>query len=356
MPIINNEGMQEAVKLWNGTGLLKGLDEYQALHLGTLLENQRLMNENVKGSYTNESRYAFFTRVSIPLVRRMWAESPLWRMISIQTMLGPASIHYFLDKYGNVKEQEIAAKSRSLRTHIPIIEMKNGQEFVNVPTDEIGMPIVSEWNKFPNGDIWYVEGEYAPFFGELQSDGQLNKEIELVARLALDVSNEISREVFTDLSNNCETFERPWKSPVHLVDTIFYAAESTTRKVARPANWLVTSPHLVLEIVKSGELVVRPDYQSDPNKIQHVGSLGRLDVYVDPKFKFDDILMGFKGDHYQAGYFMCPYIALAEVQQTTGPIRYKLVTRYAKRLLREGAGYYAKITLDDYSYNDEAKE
>ena len=88
--------MNEAKELetrWGKTGLLEGIeDRYVRSATAVLLENQRLMNE----VSTDTGDIAQFKRISIPLVRRIYPQLIANKIVSVQPLLGPTGLVYYL--------------------------------------------------------------------------------------------------------------------------------------------------------------------------------------------------------------------------------------------------------------------
>lgn len=280
--------LKERHKLWEKTGLLKGIeDENLALQLATLLETQRQLNEQ-------ESYPANFLRASIPLVRRVYAGLVAAKIISLQAMISPQDLIWFQDKYGNVQRVELAARGRKLEAEFNLPESSG------------------------------------------RTGHNLDAEAEAVAILSLDIAHEIDREVFVDLLKVApQTFSHLWRGKSTFTDYLRIACS----KVKRGANWIVTSPELAEELEEDF------DKREVVWSIDRAGTLfGKVAVFVDSQFSPDTILLGFRGDKYDAGYFYCPYTPF-------GVSGDKLLTRYGKKLVN--ADYYAKIIVEGHSIQEE---
>ena len=84
---------RELVGRWGKTGLLEGIDNrYERDACAVLLENQRLMNE----VSTDTGDIAMFKRISIPLVRRIYPQLIANKIVSVQPLLGPTGLVYYL--------------------------------------------------------------------------------------------------------------------------------------------------------------------------------------------------------------------------------------------------------------------
>lgn len=210
--------------------------------------------------------------------------------------------------------------------------------------------------------VWSYEAQQ-----DLRSQHNLDAEAELTAVLAQEINLEIDREVLTDLRNNAGTVGS-WDFNTALGDTIKERYESLYVKVVEMsnvihrktlrggANWIVTSPEVasVFETATAG-------FAPDPSEtftsslgIQYVGTINkRWRLYKDPLFPTNQLLMGYKGDSYMdSGYFYCPYVPLTQTPVVLDPEsfcpRKGILTRYGKKLLREGAKFYARMSIANF--------
>ncbi len=210
--------------------------------------------------------------------------------------------------------------------------------------------------------VWSYEAQQ-----DLRSQHNLDAEAELTAVLAQEINLEIDREVLTDLRNNAGTIG-VWDFNTALGDTIKEKYESLYIKVVEISNvvhrktlrggcnWLVTSPEVasVFETATAG-------FAPDPSEtftsslgIQYVGTINkRWRLYKDPLFPQGQILLGYKGDSYMdSGYYYCPYVPLTQTPVVLDPEsfcpRKGILTRYGKKLLREGAKFYARMSIANF--------
>jgi len=472
----NSQFLNEAKELetrWAQTGLLEGIqDRFTRSATAVLLENQRLMNE----TSTDTGDVAQFKRISIPLVRRIYPQLIANKIVSVQPLLGPTGLVYYLRfRYGSNKGATRGASksgfpsddSNSLmqladgtanldifyssqfvqneRTnvdpgtgtsvtysaleHTPILAgtvtgtVYDGntavQTFVvsssgtfNFTT--IGSPgdyatggsldlvsgelsltwdsaagdnhvvISYEYNMECNQDlpeinlvieseeiaaktrklkaVWSYEAQQ-----DLRSQHNLDAEAELTAVLAQEINLEIDREVLTDLRNNAGTVSA-WDFNTALGDTIKEKYESLYVKVVEisnvihrktlrgGANWLVTSPEVasIFETATAGFAPAPSETFTSSLGVQYVGTVNnRWRLYKDPLFPSNQVLMGYKGDSYMdSGYFYCPYVPLTQTPVVLDPEsfcpRKGILTRYGKKLLREGAKFYARLSIANF--------
>lgn len=210
--------------------------------------------------------------------------------------------------------------------------------------------------------VWSYEAQQ-----DLRSQHNLDAEAELTAVLAQEINLEIDREVLTDLRNNAGTVAA-WDFNTALGDTIKEKYESlyvkvvevsnvVHRKTLRGAcNWIVTSPEVasIFETATAGFAPAASETFTSSLGIQYVGTVNnRWRLYKDPVFPQGQLLMGYKGESYMdSGYFYCPYVPLTQTPVVLDPEsfcpRKGILTRYGKKLLREGAKFYARLSIANF--------
>lgn len=210
--------------------------------------------------------------------------------------------------------------------------------------------------------VWSYEAQQ-----DLRSQHNLDAEAELTAVLAQEINLEIDREVLTDLRSNAGTIAS-WDFNTALGDTIKEKYESLYVKVVEVSNvvhrktlrggcnWLVTSPEVasIFETATAGFAPAPSETFTSSLGIQYVGTVNnRWRLYKDPLFPTGQILMGYKGDSYMdSGYFYCPYVPLTQTPVVLDPEsfcpRKGILTRYGKKLLREGAKFYARLSIANF--------
>jgi hypothetical protein len=470
----NAKFLNEARELesrWAQTGLLENInDKYTRSCTAVLLENQRLINE----SSTDSGDVAQFKRISIPLVRRIYPQLIANKVVSVQPLLGPTGLVYYLRfRYGSNKGsvrgatksgfpsddvnslQQLASGDANLSVyyshqfvenessatdaggtstthvleHTPVLPgtvtgtVYDGtaavQTFVVSETGsftftDIGTPaakvtgatlnlttgeLALTWNSDPGPNRVVVSYEYnmecnqdLPEINlvveseeiaaktrklkavwsyeaqqDLRSQHNLDAEAELTAVLAQEINLEIDREVLSDLRNNAGTVAS-WDFNTALGDTIKEKYESLYVKVVEVSNvvhrktlrggcnWLVTSPEVasIFETATAGFAPAPSEGFTSSLGIQYVGTVNnRWRLYKDPLFPTGQILMGYKGDSYMdSGYFYCPYVPLTQTPVVLDPEsfcpRKGILTRYGKKLLREGAKFYARLSIANF--------
>jgi hypothetical protein len=210
--------------------------------------------------------------------------------------------------------------------------------------------------------VWSYEAQQ-----DLRSQHNLDAEAELTAVLAQEINLEIDREVLTDLRNNAGTISS-WDFNTALGDTIKEKYESLYIKVVEVSNvvhrktlrggcnWMVTSPEVasIFETATAGFAPAPSETFTSSLGIQYVGTVNsRWRLYKDPLFPTSQILMGYKGDSYMdSGYFYCPYVPLTQTPVVLDPEsfcpRKGILTRYGKKLLREGSKFYARLSIANF--------
>lgn len=210
--------------------------------------------------------------------------------------------------------------------------------------------------------VWSYEAQQ-----DLRSQHNLDAEAELTAILAQEINLEIDREVLTDLRNNAGTVAA-WDLATALGDTIKEKYEALYVKIVEVsnvihrktlrggANFLVTSPEVaaIFETATAGFAPAPSETFTSSLGVQYVGTVAnRYRLYKDPLFPTNQILMGYKGDSYMdSGYFYCPYVPLTQTPVVLDPEsfcpRKGILTRYGKKLLREGAKFYARLSIANF--------
>lgn len=210
--------------------------------------------------------------------------------------------------------------------------------------------------------VWSYEAQQ-----DLRAQHNLDAEAELTAVLAQEINLEIDREILQDLRSNAGTVAT-WDFNTALGDTIKEKYESLYVKVVEISNivhrktlrggcnWIVTSPEVasIFETATAGFAPAPSETFTSSLGIQYVGTVNaRWRLYKDPLFPTNQMLLGYKGDSYMdAGYFYCPYVPLTQTPVVLDPEsfcpRKGILTRYGKKLLREGAKFYARLSIANF--------
>ena len=222
---------------------------------------------------------------------------------------------------------------------------------------------------------------------ELQQDinayHNLDAEVELTGILSEHIALEIDQEILEDLVKDATGAIYYWSrkpgkfvnreagGPIvstlypdftgtvsewyeTLLETVNDVSAAIHRKTLRGgANFLVTSPEIanLLEFTSG----FRADTTADENRgsagAVKVGQISKKwDVYVDPYFLRNVILVGRKGNSFlESGYVYAPYVPLQITPTIFGPDdftpRKGVMTRYGKKMVRPD--YYGLVIVED---------
>jgi len=285
----------EIATKWGKIGLLDGLSREEQDRVAVLLENQRLWNENEEGGD------AQWRRISIPFVHRVFRSSIPAKIISIQPMLESTCMYLWRDKYGNIKRGTVGSRTR----------------FLGVPVEKI-------FEK-----------------GELKSEYNLDHEAEATARAAEYAQNFILQEIFNDLGAIAAKTRlvHEWQNEKKFMDFIRIATSKTGKTIGLRSNWAIV-PDRFFKVLKTDE----------GYKEEEVGGVLDDKLRIYPRNQHGSvIMMGYKGDQYDAGYFYCPFIMGILDEQHN-----RIAVRYGKTC--NNPGYYTRIDVKGYSDTTEEKE
>jgi len=219
-----------------------------------------------------------------------------------------------------------------------------------------------------------LKAKWTPELGQdLNAYHNLDAEVELTSILSEQIALEIDREIVEDLVKGAKAATYYWsRSPGLFVDrktgaeigassaapdftgtvsewyetlgeTINDVSAQIHRKTLRGgANFLVTSPEVanILEFTAGFRANVTHDDTTGTAGTTQVGTLSkRYDVYVDPYFPRNLILVGRKGGSFlESGYVYAPYVPLQVTPTIFGVEdfvpRKGVMTRYAKKMVR----------------------
>ena len=143
----------------------------------------------------------------------------------------------------------------------------------------------------------------------------------------------------------------------NLLAVINLASQDIYRTTMRgPGNWLLTSP-LVASLLESAAKLEGGVQPADSptnigaNAIEFRGKfMGRYDLFVDPMYPTDEIMVGYKGANaMDAGLIYAPYIPLQQLPTITDPESFQprkgILTRYGKVQIEPGNRYYRIVRL-----------
>ena len=143
----------------------------------------------------------------------------------------------------------------------------------------------------------------------------------------------------------------------NLLAVINLASQDIYRTTMRgPGNWLLCSP-LVCSLLESATKLEGGIQNGDGptnigrNSIEYKGKfMGRYDLYVDPMYPTDEIMMGYKGSNaMDAGYIYAPYIPLQQLPTIVDPESFQprkgILTRYGKVQIEPMNRFYRIIRI-----------
>ena len=113
---------QRLAKKWSRSGLLEGLQDYDANNMAVILENQAKQlvvessttngNANAGGATFTPGTGEQWAGVALPLVRKIFGQIAAKEFVSVQPMNLPAGLVFYLDfQYGNTKNPFTAGDS-----------------------------------------------------------------------------------------------------------------------------------------------------------------------------------------------------------------------------------------------------
>jgi len=219
-----------------------------------------------------------------------------------------------------------------------------------------------------------LKAKWTPELGQdLNAYHNLDAEVELTQILSEQIALEIDREILNDLIDGATAGKYYWsRSPglfvtkdtgvelgalsaapdftgtvsewyETLIETINDVSAQIHRKTLRGgANFLVTSPEVasILEMTAGFRASVTVDSTVGSVGAVNVGSISKkFDVYVDPYFPRNLVLVGRKGGSFlESGYVYAPYVPLQVTPTIFGTEdfvpRKGVMTRYAKKMVR----------------------
>jgi hypothetical protein len=219
-----------------------------------------------------------------------------------------------------------------------------------------------------------LKAKWSPELGQdLNAYHNMDAEVELTGILSEQIALEIDREILEDLIKGATAGTYYWsRSPglfvnrttgaevgatsaapdftgtvsewyETLLETVNDVSAQIHRKTLRGgANFIVTSPEIasILEMTAGFRASVTVDGDRGTAGTLKSGSVNKKwDVYVDPYFPRNAVLVGRKGNSFlESGYVYSPYVPLQVTPTIFGPDdfvpRKGVMTRYAKKMVR----------------------
>jgi len=198
----------------------------------------------------------------------------------------------------------------------------------------------------------------------------IDAEAELTALLSEQVAAEIDREILRDLrkgaawnlrwdyngwrriNNQVSYTQKDWNQT--LITAINQLSAQIHKSTLRGgANWIVVSSEIsaIFDDLEYFHVSNASPEQDQYNMgIERVGTLaGRYQVYRDPYFPANTVLVGHKGTSLlDTGYIYAPYVPLQLTPTMYNPFNFTpikgIMTRYAKKMVNNR--FYGRITVD----------
>jgi hypothetical protein len=329
-----------------------------------------LDNEEAAISYLNEEsstgNIATFQTFAFPLIRKVFPESILNQIVSVQPMTQPAAKIFFLDftygtaplAGGSVATYNAQAKDYSVA----------GDPYAQTPTNKYGEGVLpKEINWQMSSDIvealtrklravWTIEAQQ-----DLKAVHGLEAEAELTTVMAEEIKREVEGDVLWDMCDKAGTGiewnatpsgnpdyinQKAYASKIY--EAILDAANEIYKKRYVYPNWIVTDPDTCTRLEKLENFRVS-DIGTDRFSIgrSYFGTLNnKFDIYKDPwmplaidtqsKNYVGRMLMGFRGGSwFQTGYVYSPYVPILITPVLMDPNDFKprrgIMTRYGKK-------------------------
>jgi len=143
----------------------------------------------------------------------------------------------------------------------------------------------------------------------------------------------------------------------NLLAVINLASQDIYRTTMRGAgSWLLTSPLVCSLLESASKLEGGVERRDGPtnigrNSIEYKGKfMGRYDLYVDPMYPQDEIMVGYKGANaMDSGFVYAPYIPLQQLPTIVDPETFQprkgILTRYGKATIEPYNRYYRIVRI-----------
>jgi hypothetical protein len=144
----------------------------------------------------------------------------------------------------------------------------------------------------------------------------------------------------------------------NLLGVMNFASQDIYKTTHRgPGNWIITSPLVGAMLESAAKLEGGIGPKTDgitnmgANKIEYRGKFaGKYDLFIDPLWPEDEIMMGYKGGSpMDGGFVYCPYIPIEALPTITDPETFQprkgILTRYAKAAIQPANRFYRVIRI-----------
>lgn len=293
--------------LWKHTGLLDHVNEDYYVLLGMVLENQK-RSLPAKDSILFDRTFA---NVAVPLAYNVIAEMPMNQWVGIHPADAQAG-SIWMKRDHKITQDSFVCTSRTLKTKWPSFELANAPD--------------------------------------------LNDEIKIIQRIGRELSDEFSREVWNDLRSVLPETKYIIKQADQR--SSFYSAvkdadQTIASRCGHKSTWMLTSNKICRFLeMEAIDYYTPVEPNSSHGDVKFAGIMqgehgGKIRVYSDPTFPFNEFLLGYRGSIFDGGYYYLPYIPLSLTGESM------LVARYAKTMDAIGANYFRHCRLDGMDFPDE---
>lgn len=333
--------------LCEGNDLLTNFDgsknDQKKKMMETLLENtRRAIMENATSGATNAGNVATLNKVILPVIRRVMPTVIANEIIGVQPMTGPvAQIHTLRVRYADTVPAggTGATAGNEALSPFDIARFYSGNENPALPKaantaalegrpgNRISIQVLKEVVEAKSRKLsarWTFEAAQ-----DAQAQQGIDVEAEIMAALAQEITAEIDQEILLSLralpgtptavfSQHAVTGTPTFVGDVHAALAILINRQANliaarTRRGA--GNWIVVSPTAltVLQSASTSAFARTTEGVFEaPTNTKYVGTLNNtLRVYVD-QYAADatPVLVGYKGNEFDAAAFYCPYVPL----------------------------------------------
>lgn len=264
-----------------------------------------------------------FVKTQLPLIRKVFANSIIRDMVSIQPMSQPTmKVHYY-----DIQRDDATSLADDVHTRRTYADNEEYDEGSPTAIKQIQLVItgstLSATEKKLKAD-WTVESEQ-----DIYAYHGINIESDLSNALGAEIVREWDRTVIQDMltqaTGGAATFDQTIPAGISYTDKkvwmegIFEAMVDVDtqifKKRYRKTNWAITSPEIAAFIEKMAGFVADP--VSVDQKVIATGGRyftgtlnNRWRIYVDPFFPEQKVLMGYNGggDWLDTCYVWAPYI------------------------------------------------
>lgn len=285
--------------------------------------------DKLKGEVLNEdtlsTSVSTFTTALLPAVRRIFNRLIAMDLVSIQPMNGPTGTVYWVDHLFGTSGGGATSGDRVDENRYNSYANSSEQGTIREVNFRLQSDTITAVTKKIKSE-WTIEAEQ-----DLRSQWGMNLENELMPILVKEIPREIDGQLISDLEagvshnvnwNTNGALTEDAKYTFHkkeyeatLYDAILEADNEIYKSKYTHASWLIMNSDVYLRLSKLENFKSDPDVKNNKGRIgrHYAGTLGggMFNVYVDPDFTANKILMGIKSNdwRYAVGYY-APYIPL----------------------------------------------